>query len=86
VSITEPRTFNPVMAADQATRDVLSVLSADLVRFRKLVDGVLTPLETPTRIDPRRIVRLPEVTSGESRPEPLTVCGFFLSAKELARE
>jgi peptide/nickel transport system substrate-binding protein len=32
----EPKTFNPVMAADQATRDVLSVLSADLVHINRL--------------------------------------------------
>jgi peptide/nickel transport system substrate-binding protein len=33
---TEPKTFNPVMAADQGTRDVLSVLSADLVHINRL--------------------------------------------------
>src|SRR4029079_3971482 len=33
---TEPKTFNPFMAADQATRDVLSVLSADLVHINRL--------------------------------------------------
>ena len=32
----EPKTFNPVMAVDQATRDVLSVLSADLVHINRL--------------------------------------------------
>src|SRR6476620_9119595 len=32
----EPKTFNPAMAVDQATRDVLSVLSADLVHINRL--------------------------------------------------
>jgi peptide/nickel transport system substrate-binding protein len=32
----EPKTFNPVMAVDQGTRDVLSVLSADLVHINRL--------------------------------------------------
>ena len=32
----EPKTFNPAMAVDQGTRDVLSVLSADLVHINRL--------------------------------------------------
>ena len=32
----EPKTFNPVMAADQGTRDVLSVISSDLVHINRL--------------------------------------------------
>lgn len=32
----EPRTLNPVTAADQATRDILSILSADLVHINRL--------------------------------------------------
>jgi peptide/nickel transport system substrate-binding protein len=32
----EPKTLNPVLAADQPTRDVLSVLSADLVHINRL--------------------------------------------------
>jgi peptide/nickel transport system substrate-binding protein len=32
----EPKTFNPAMPVDQATRDVLSVLSADLVHINRL--------------------------------------------------
>src|SRR4029078_1491946 len=32
----EPKTFNPFMAVDHATRDVLSFLSADLVHINRL--------------------------------------------------
>ena len=31
----EPKTLNPVIAADQPTRDILSVLSADLIHINR---------------------------------------------------
>src|SRR5947199_2404117 len=31
----EPKTLNPVLAADQATRDVLAVMSADLIHINR---------------------------------------------------
>src|SRR4026208_2002331 len=36
----EPKTLNPVIAADQPTRDILSALSADLIHINR---GTLRP-------------------------------------------
>src|SRR5437870_10946436 len=49
---TEPKTLNPVMAADQGTRDVLSLLSADLVHINRSTQRTEPALASRYAISP----------------------------------
>src|SRR5438132_5795324 len=49
---TEPKTLNPVMAADQGTRDVLSLLSADLVHINRSTQRTEPALASRYSISP----------------------------------
>ena len=49
---TEPKTLNPVIAADQPTRDVLSILSADLIHINRRTLRTETALAKSYSVSP----------------------------------